>query len=133
MTADMQKVKAFADIEKAAKSFPQSGGPRSILVFNNQGLPILKYAVDKGVSDELDAKESAIGVELVRSLLNSAKTIRDKFLSRVIFFYEDELISFEKYPPFILLITWSPDAFKTSGSNEIYIKRLIKTLQAELT
>ena len=133
MTADLKKVTAFADFEKAAKSFPQSGGPRSILVFNNQGLPILKYSVEKGASDNLDAHESAIGVELVRSLLASAKTIRDKYLSRVMFFYEDEIISFEKYPPFTLLITWQADAFKTSGSSEVYIKRLIKTLQEELT
>lgn len=133
MIINSKKVIAFPDLEKALKSVPRSDGIKSILVFNNQGLPVFKYGFEDQNSEEMDAKESAIGVEVVRSLLRNAKTLRDAFLHRIMFFYQGEMISFEKHPPFTFFITWTPDAFKTSSGNEIYIQRLVKTLLEELT
>lgn len=129
----MKKIQAFKNFEKAASSFPQSGGPQRILVFNNQGLPILQYGKENGAIKEMNIHDSALGAELIREVFQSLKRLRDKNPSRVVFFFEDEVVSFEQDDPFIFLINWHIGAFKLSTSNETYIRRLGKTLQEELT
>lgn len=124
----------FTNFENAAKSIPKSGGPLKILVFNNQGLPVLQYVRDYGATNKIDERESALGADVVRDLYIRMNDIYEDDPERVALFYDDKVVTLEKDDPFIFLITWPTKAFKvTSSASENYIKRLSRTLHEELT
>ncbi|MBD3165991.1 hypothetical protein GF324_05300 [bacterium] len=124
----------FSNFEKAVQSVPKSKGPKRILVFNNQGLPILDYGEESGATDRVNDRDSAIGADLVRDIYLRLNDFEGKEPERVAFFYQDQVLTLEKDEPFIFLISWPTTAFKIiSGASENYIKRLGRTLHEELT
>ncbi len=126
--------KPFTNFENAAKSIPKSGGPMKILVFNQQGLPILQYIREYGATNKIDERESAVGADLVRDIYMRMNEFHGEDPKRVAFFYEDKVLTLERDEPFIFLVTWPNNSFKiTSSASENYIKRLGRTLHEELT
>ncbi len=123
-----------SELEKAINSIPRSKGPLEILILNNQGLPVMHYDRDEGVSATIDEMQSALSTELVRGIYDRIQNIREEDLERAAFFFEDSILTVEKDDPFIFLITWPRGVIKVSNTiDSNYLKRIGRTLHEELT
>ncbi|MDP8228759.1 MAG: hypothetical protein P9M15_04835 [Candidatus Electryoneaceae bacterium] len=115
------------------KNLPKSKGPISVLVFNQQGLPVFYLNRNEEMSFLEQERKSAFGLRMVRELFNSVRIFHNQDSKRLMFFYDNEVISIEQEGPFVILVTWPSTAFKEVSANSNYIKRLRKTLYEELT
>lgn len=128
-----QSTTAFKNIHEAVKHLPKSKGPINILVFNQQGLPVLFVSRDEKMPSSEQERVSALGLRMFREIINSVRVFHNQDTKRLIFYYGQDVISVEQEGPFVFLITWPPSAFEENPANTNYITRLRKTLYEELT
>lgn len=127
------KIKAFPSLDKAWKSFPRVSGKLRILVFNLQGQPVIQYSSDGGANTVVDERECALGMELARVIYNSITGYSGSKPERVAFFFPDQVITIERFDPFVLMVFWPQKAARLDREIEEYLDRLALTLQEEFT
>lgn len=132
MNDDPKLFPAFKSLENAKKRLPKSRGPYRVLVLNRQGLPIMQMSRIDDFAVIVDDIECGEVTEMVREVYAAIKSYRGLEPSRVAFFFNDEIITVDREGPFIILMVWSNDAFRTETGIENYLHRLEKTLYEEL-
>ncbi|MFC2150401.1 hypothetical protein ACFLQV_02740 [Calditrichota bacterium] len=126
-----KQVTAFRDLEDARKSLPRNKGPIRVLVLNRQGLPVLQYS-NSGTVQKISDRDCALGTELAREVFEIIRPFHGKLPESVAFHYPEEVITVSRSGPFVILVTWPAVAFKSIVANELYVKRLERTLYEEL-
>lgn len=123
---------AFKSYEKAAKALPR-GGPLLIMVLNHRGLPVLQYG-DQSYIEHLGAEMlAAQASHMLRNFIAMLSDIRSEEPERIVVTYEHEVFTLERNGPFVFFMVWSSETFSLTDKNSVYLRRLVTTLEEDLT